>query len=41
VVRLAASSCDSVHAALTAGAPPYDGAVGAGWLSRLAAVSAS
>ena len=41
VVRLAASSCDAVHAAVTAGLPPYDGAVGAAWLSRLAAASAS
>jgi hypothetical protein len=41
VVRLAASSCDEVHAAVTAGLPPYDGTVGARWLSRLSATCAS
>jgi hypothetical protein len=41
VVRLAATSCDAVHAAVTAGLPPYDGVVGAGWLTRLAAACAS
>ncbi len=35
VVRLAASSCDAVHAAVRSGLPPYDGVVGARWLSRL------
>jgi hypothetical protein len=41
VVRLAASSCDAVHAALRGGQPPYDGVVGARWLSRLRQACAS
>ncbi|NUR06491.1 MAG: DUF402 domain-containing protein [Nocardioidaceae bacterium] len=35
LVRLASASCDDVHAAVRAGAAPYDGATGAGWLDRL------
>lgn len=35
VVRLAASSCEAVHAAVRGGLPPYDGVAGARWLSRL------
>ena len=41
VVRLAATSCDAVHAAVTTRLPPYDGLVGPGWLTRLAAACAS
>lgn len=41
VVRLAASSCDHVQAAVTAGLPPYDGSAGPRWLSRLSASCAS
>jgi hypothetical protein len=41
VVRLAASSCDEVHAAVRAGLPPYDGKVGPRWLSRLSRTAAS
>ena len=41
VVRLAGSSCDRVHAAVSSGLPPYDGVVGPRWLSRLAAACAS
>ena len=41
VVRLAATSCDQVQAAVAAGAPPYDGVAPATWFSRLAAACAS
>lgn len=41
VVRLAARTCDRVHAAVTTGEPPYDGVVAARWLSRLSLSCAS
>ena len=41
VVRLAATTCESVRAAVAEAAPPYDKVLAATWLSRLAAVSAS
>jgi hypothetical protein len=41
VVRLAATSCDQVQAAVAAGAPPYDGVAPTTWFSRLAAACAS
>lgn len=41
IVRLAASGCDAVHAAVRAGAPPYDGEAGTRWLSRLSTTCAS
>jgi hypothetical protein len=41
LVRLAASSCDRVLAAVTNGQPPYDGQVAAGWLRLLTAASSA
>ena len=35
IVRLATTSCDRVVDAMTARRPPYDGLVGASWISRL------
>jgi protein associated with RNAse G/E len=35
VVRLAATTCDEVLEAVTAGEPPYDGVASARWLERL------
>ena len=41
VVALATSSCDAVHAAVSAGEGPFDQALGRTWLSRLAGAAAS
>ena len=41
VVALATGSCDRVHAAVRAGAGPFDRAVGCTWLSRVLADAAS
>jgi uncharacterized protein len=40
LVRLAATSCDEVHAAVRAARPPYDGTTAGRWFEALAAVRA-
>ena len=39
VVRLAAASCDAVHAGVVAGQGAFDAAVGRSWLTRLASTA--